>query len=40
MVRILFDDWSIMLGESTPDQSSQTFGGYANLTEILQFTIV
>ena len=29
MIRILHDDWSFGLGENRPDQSSQTFGGYA-----------
>ena len=29
MVRILYDDWSIRLGENRPDQSFQTCGGNA-----------
>ena len=32
MVRILHDDWSIGFGENRPEQSSQTFDGYANFT--------
>ena len=28
MVRILHDDWSVRLGENTPDQRSETFDGY------------
>ena len=30
MVRIVHDDWLLRLGESRPDQSSQTFGGFAD----------
>ena len=29
MVGILFDDWSVRLGDNRPDQSFHTFGDYA-----------
>ena len=43
VVRILYTDWSVGLGENRPYQSSETFGGCASVvavywTEMLCFT--